>query len=189
MPNISRRFRQLMGFIYDDDAMLWENGTFALTAVDGVRQQKIMVTDLEHISIRVAAFQKALVPAVLIITVAELRNADMFPVITAEMGDIAHVQRYLQRAKGVGGCRIFLFESSPDEAAFAGVRRKHNGLCLCGSQRATDGRSVRLPAGCRTAAEGIPSARRSCKAMLEVEVMTACAAPPCRIGWAAAAAR
>ena len=99
-----------MGFIYDDDAMLRENGTFPLTAVDGVRQQKIMVTDLEHISIRIAAFQKALVPAVLMVAVAELRNADTFPVITAEMGDIVHVQRSLQRAKGVGGCRIFLLK-------------------------------------------------------------------------------
>ena len=44
------------------------------------------------------------------IAVAELRNADTFPVITAEMGDIVHVQRSLQRAKGVGGCRIFLLK-------------------------------------------------------------------------------
>ena len=99
-----------MGFIYDDDAMLRENGSFPLTAVDGVRQQKIMVTDLEHISIRVAAFQKALVPAVLMVAVAELRNADTFPVITAEVGDIVHVQRSFQRAKSVGGCRIFLLK-------------------------------------------------------------------------------
>ena len=99
-----------MGFIYDDDAMLRENGSFALTAVDGVRQQKIMVTDLEHISIRIAAFQKALIPAVLMIAVTELWNADTFPVIPAEMGDIVHVQRSLQRAKGVGGCRIFLLK-------------------------------------------------------------------------------
>ena len=99
-----------MGFIYDDDAMLRENGSFPLTAVDGVRQQKIMVADLEHISIRVAAFQEALVPTVLMIAVTELWNADTFPVIPAEMGDIVHVQRSLQRAKGVGGCRIFLLK-------------------------------------------------------------------------------
>ena len=99
-----------MCLIYDDDAVLGENGASTLTAVDGVRQQKIMVTDLEHISIRVAAFQKALVPTVLMVAVAELRNADTFPVITAEMGDIVHVQRSFQRAKGVGGCRIFLLK-------------------------------------------------------------------------------
>ena len=34
----------------------------------------------------------------------------MFPVITAEMGDIVHVQRSFQRAKSVGGCRIFLLK-------------------------------------------------------------------------------
>ena len=99
-----------MGLIYDDDAMLLENGSFPLTVVDGVRQQQIVVADLKHISIRIAAFQKALIPAVLMITVAELRNADTFPVITAEVGDIVHVQRSLQRAKGVGGCRIFLLK-------------------------------------------------------------------------------
>ena len=119
------RFRQFMGLIYDDDAMLWENGSFALTAVDGVRQQKIMVTDLEHISIRVAVFQKALVPAVLMIAVAELRNTDTFPVITAEVGGIVHVQRSFQRAKGVGGCRIFLLKvhltKSPLQAFVANI--------------------------------------------------------------------
>ena len=44
------------------------------------------------------------------IAVTELWNADTFPVIPAEMGDIVHVQRFLQRAKGVGGCRIFLLK-------------------------------------------------------------------------------
>ena len=69
-----------------------------------------MVADLENIAVIIAAFQEAPVPAVLMIAVAELRNADTFPVITAEMGDIVHVQRSLQRAKGVGGCRIFLLK-------------------------------------------------------------------------------
>ena len=65
---------------------------------------------MKHISIRVAAFQKALIPAILMVAVAELRNADTFPVITAEVGDIVHVQRSFECAKSVGGCRIFLLK-------------------------------------------------------------------------------
>ena len=106
--HLPRRFRQFMGFIYDDDAMLRENGSFPLTAVDGVRQQKIMVTDLEHISIRVAAFQKVLVPTVLMIAVAELRNADTFPVIAAEMRNSVHVQRFPKSPERRQRFRIFL---------------------------------------------------------------------------------
>ena len=97
-----------MGLIYDDDAMLRENGSFPLTVVDGVRQQQIVVADLKHISIRIAAFQKALIPAVLMITVAELRNADTFPVITAEMRNSVHVQRFPKSPERRQRFRIFL---------------------------------------------------------------------------------
>ena len=81
-----------------------------LTAVDGICQQQVVVADLENIAVIIAAFQEAPVPAVLMIAVTELRNADTFPVITAEMRNLVHVQRILQGAKGVGGYRIFLLE-------------------------------------------------------------------------------
>jgi len=105
-----RRFRQLVGFIYDDDAVFGENGAPALTAVDGVCQQQVMVADLENIAVIIAAFQEAPVPAVLMAAIADLRNADTLAVVAAEMRDLVHVQRILQGAKGVGCCRIFLLE-------------------------------------------------------------------------------
>ena len=41
-------FRELMGFIHDDDAVLREDGAFSLAAVDGVCHQQIMIGDLKQ---------------------------------------------------------------------------------------------------------------------------------------------
>ena len=41
--HLTRRFRQLVGFVYDDDAVLGENGASTLTAVDGICQQQVVL--------------------------------------------------------------------------------------------------------------------------------------------------
>ena len=130
-----------------------------------------MVTDLEHISIRVAAFQEALVPAVLMIAVTELRNADTFPVIPAEMGDIVHVQRSLQRAKGVGGCRIFLLKvhlTKPPLQAFVANIMTFS-FADHREQRTVDLSVCQQDAGQQ---RRYSVCTAFCKAMLEVEIMT-----------------
>ena len=58
----------------------------ARPSMDGVRQQEVVVADLEGVLTAVAVIQKRAVPAVLPPAVADLGNTDPLPVIAAEAG-------------------------------------------------------------------------------------------------------
>ena len=58
-------FRQLVGLVYDDGRAVRQDGLFLLAAVDEVRQQEVVVADLDRVLPALAGVQETAVPAVL----------------------------------------------------------------------------------------------------------------------------
>ena len=104
------RFRQLVSLVDDNGETVRQDGLAARTTVDGVRQQEVVVADLEGILTAVAAIQKCAIPAVLLSAVADLGDAHPLPVITAEAGCFVQIQLLPQGEQGVSGPPILLAE-------------------------------------------------------------------------------
>ena len=122
--------RQLVGLVHDEGAGVRQDGLSPAAPVDGVRQQQVVVADLEKIPPGIALLQKETIPAGLLRTVADLGDADTFPVIVAEMGDLVHVQLIPQRKQGIPGPPVFLSEIQLAQPPFQTVIADIVGLPL-----------------------------------------------------------
>ena len=122
--------RQLVGLVHDEGAGVRQDGLSPAAPVDGVRQQQVVVADLEKIPPGIALLQKETIPAGLLRTVADLGDADTFPVIVAEMGDLVHVQLIPQRKQGIPGPPVFLSEIQLAQPPFQTVIADIVGLSL-----------------------------------------------------------
>ena len=92
--------------------------------------RQLVVADLEKIPPGIALLQKETIPAGLLRTVADLGDADTFPVIVAEMGDLVHVQLIPQRKQGIPGPPVFLSEIQLAQPPFQTVIADIVGLSL-----------------------------------------------------------
>ena len=81
-----------MGLVHDEGAGIRENGLDPSAAMDGIRQQQVVVADLEEVLSGIAILQKGAIAAVFPLAVTGLGNADTLPVIAAEMGCLAHIE-------------------------------------------------------------------------------------------------
>ena len=108
--HVPGRLRQLVGLVDDDGKAVRQDGLAACTTVDSIRQQEVVVANLEGILTAVAAIQKCAIPAILPPAVADLGNANLFPVIAAETGCLIHIQLLTQEEQCVSGSPVFLAE-------------------------------------------------------------------------------
>ena len=118
-------FRQLVGLVYDDGRTVRQDGLFLLAAMDEIRQQEVVVADLDRVLPALAGVQKAAVPAVLQLAVAPTRNADPLPVITAHPGQLVQIQHMPGGVQGLAGGGILMaalhLTDPPFQPGVAGV--------------------------------------------------------------------
>ena len=91
-----------MCLIDDQSAEVRQNGAVTAAPMDGVCQQKIVVTDLKQIAARVAGFHVTEVPAAVPAAVAYLGHTHPVSVILTEMGSQVRIQMVSQRKEGLG---------------------------------------------------------------------------------------
>ena len=109
-PNICPcGFRQLVGLVYDDGRAVRQDGLFLLAAVDEVRQQEVVVADLDRVLPALAGVQETAVPAVLPPAITPLGDTDPLPVVTAHPGQLVQIQHMPGGCAGLGGRRGFLW--------------------------------------------------------------------------------
>ena len=90
--HLPRRFRQLVGLVYDTGRAFKQDGLFPLAAMDEVCQQEVVVADLYCVVSVLAGVQKAPVPASIQLAIAVPGDADPFTVITTQPGELVQIQ-------------------------------------------------------------------------------------------------
>ena len=101
-------FRQFVGLVYDDGRAVWQNGIFLLAAVDEIRQQEVVVADLDRVLPALAGVQKTAVPAVLPPAITPLGDADPLPIVTAHPGQLIQIQHIPGDVQGLAGGGILM---------------------------------------------------------------------------------
>ena len=118
-------FRQLVGLVYDDGRAVRQDGLFLLAAVDEVRQQEVVVADLDRVLPALAGVQETAVPAVLPPAITPLGDADPLPVITAHPGQLVQIQHMPGGVQGLAGGGILMaalhLTDPPFQPGVAGV--------------------------------------------------------------------
>ena len=93
--------------------------------MDEIRQQEVVVADLDRVLPVLAGVQKAAVPAVLQLAAAPTRNADPLPVITAHPGQLVQIQHMPGGVQGLAGGGILMaalhLTDPPFQPGVAGV--------------------------------------------------------------------
>ena len=152
-------FRQLVGLVDDDGEAVRQDGLTACSPVEGVRQQKVVVANLEGKLTAVAAVQEGAVPTVFPLAVADIGDAHPLSVITTEAGRFVQVQPLPQGEQGVPRPPVLLAEVQlpqppfqplvADVVGFALADYRLEGLCdhsiLC--QNSREKRQVLVPYG------------------------------------------
>ena len=114
-----------MGLVYDDGRAVRQDGLFLLAAVDEVRQQEVVVADLDRVLPALAGVQKTVVPAVLPPAITPLGDADSLPVVTAHPGQLVQIQHMPGGVQGLAGGGILMaalhLTDSPFQPGVAGV--------------------------------------------------------------------
>ena len=111
-----------MGLVYDDGRAVLQEGLFLLAAVDEIRQQEVVVADLDRVLPILTGIQKAPVPAVLLPATASPWDTDPFPVIAAHAGQLLQIQHMPGVMEGLDSGRIFsALLYLPDPALQPGV--------------------------------------------------------------------
>ena len=101
-------FRQLVCLVYDDGRVVRQDGLFLLAAVDEVRQQEVVVADLDRVLPALAGVQKTAVPAVLPSAITPLGDADPLPVVTAHPGQLVQIQHMPGGVQGLAGGGVLM---------------------------------------------------------------------------------
>ena len=102
--------RQLVGLVHDEGAGVRQDGLSPAAPVDGVRQQQVVVADLEEIAPGITVLQKGAIPAALPSAVADPGDADALPVIVTQVGRLVHVKLPPQGEQGRAGFPVLLLK-------------------------------------------------------------------------------
>ncbi len=108
--HLAGRLRQLVGLVHDEGAGVRQDGLSPAAPVDGVRQQQVVVADLDEIAPGITVLQKGAIPAALPSAVADPGDTDALPVIAAEMGRLVHVKLSPQGEQGRAGFPVLLLK-------------------------------------------------------------------------------
>ena len=119
-----------MSFVDDDSEAVRQDRRTARSPVDGVRQEEIVVANLEGVLAAVAAVQEIPVAAGFQLAVADLGNADPLPVVAAEAGRFVQVQLLPQGEQGVSRSPVFLAEVQLAQPPFQPLVADVVGLAL-----------------------------------------------------------